>query len=182
MEEIWKDIPGFPSYQVSNIGRVRSVGQWVEIRMPNGQTRDQYYPPRILAQRPNMKKGGHLTVHLGSRKLGNRKPHYVHVLVAEAFIGPRPDGMLVCHNDSNPLNNCVENLRYDTKAGNAYDMLRLGNHRNQKLMEKDVADIREQLRAGRSPKDIASDYGMTPEMIRNIRRGAAWAWSNKEVS
>ena len=148
MEEVWKDIPGFPSYQVSNIGRVRSVGQWVEIRMPNGQTRGQYYPPRILAQRPNMKKGGHLTVHLGSRKLGNRKPHYVHVLVAEAFIGPRPDG----------------------------------NHRSQKLMEKDVADIREQLRIGRSPKDIASDYGMTPEMIRNIRRGAAWAWSNKGVS
>jgi hypothetical protein len=48
-------------------------------------------------------------------KMTTRK---VHTLIAEAFFGLKPKGMVVCHNDFNPLNNAVENLRYDTQKNN----------------------------------------------------------------
>lgn len=43
---------------------------------------------------------------------------YVHELVAEAFIGPRPSGMVVDHIDRNPRNNAPSNLRYVSVADN----------------------------------------------------------------
>ena len=56
-----------------------------------------------------------------------RRP--VHQLVAEAFIGPRPPGLHVCHNDGDPANNQPSNLRYDTPSENSYDTVRHGHHR-----------------------------------------------------
>src|SRR3546814_16009402 len=44
----------------------------------------------------------------------------------EAFVGPRPDGMEVAHNDGDPLNNRLENLRYATPAENTDDKLKHG--------------------------------------------------------
>lgn len=61
-------------------------------------------------------KAGHLRVDLTNSR------HYVHVLVAEAFIGPRPPGQEVCHGDNNPTNNYVENLRWDTRSQNVIDL------------------------------------------------------------
>jgi hypothetical protein len=49
---------------------------------------------------------------------GKRITRKVHTLIAEAFLGPRPVGMVVCHNDFNPLNNYKDNLRYDTQKAN----------------------------------------------------------------
>lgn len=44
----------------------------------------------------------------------------VHILVAEAFLGPRPGGMEECrHLDGDKLNNRADNLRWGTRPGNA---------------------------------------------------------------
>lgn len=43
-----------------------------------------------------------------------------------AFVGPCPDGMEVCHNDGNPENNRVENLRYGTRSDNMRDKRKHG--------------------------------------------------------
>jgi hypothetical protein len=45
----------------------------------------------------------------------------IHFLVADAFIGPRPDGLIICHNDGVAMNPHVENLRYDTRGSNMRD-------------------------------------------------------------
>ena len=97
--ELWKPIPHEDGrYMVSSHGRVKNV-----------QTE------RIL--KPYVgDRAGHLRVDLSSSR------HYVHVLVAEAFIGPRPPGQEVCHGDNNPTNNHVENLRWDTRSKNVIDL------------------------------------------------------------
>lgn len=60
------------------------------------------------------------TGHLGVQLPSGRK--YVHVLVAEAFIGERPPGLEVCHGDNDPTNNDVSNLRWDTRSANVLDL------------------------------------------------------------
>lgn len=45
-----------------------------------------------------------------------------------AFIGPPPEGMEVCHNNGNPRDNRVVNLRYDSTRQNILDQVRHGTH------------------------------------------------------
>lgn len=45
-----------------------------------------------------------------------------------AFVGAEPDGMEVCHNDGDPMNNVLSNLRYDTHSSNMLDCVSHGRH------------------------------------------------------
>jgi NUMOD4 motif len=80
MNEIWRPIPGRDGYEVSNLGRVRSIDR-VVIAMRLGPRR---YRARVL--RPCRTRNGYCTVKVGGRSV------YVHRLVLEAFVGPRPPG------------------------------------------------------------------------------------------
>lgn len=116
--EIWKPVIGHEgSYEVSSQGRVRSLDRVVTL--PSGQTRRA--TGRIL--KAGTVRGYYLFVNLGK---GNSQ--YVHRLVAEAFIGPRPDGTEICHNNGDPADNRVENLRYDSHRSNCEDVLEHGTH------------------------------------------------------
>jgi hypothetical protein len=50
-----------------------------------------------------------------------RREARVHVLMAEAFIGPRPEGQIVRHLDDNPDNNHISNIVYGTYSDNLRD-------------------------------------------------------------
>lgn len=121
-EEVWLPVVGYEGrYEVSNLGRVRSLDR-VVIR---GNNIHQPMRGRILKP---WGKGGE-----GDRAhqvvtLGHYDRHYVHTLVLEAFTGPRPDGHEGCHNDGNPLNNRADNLRWDTASANQRDRLTHGTH------------------------------------------------------
>lgn len=52
----------------------------------------------------------------------------VHSLVAEAFLGPRPEGADVCHMDGDPGNNAVSNLCYGTRSDNMQHSIEHGTH------------------------------------------------------
>lgn len=106
MSEEWRAIAGCPNYQVSSLGRVRS---WRTHRGVAG--------PRILKQGAGSK--GYLTVRLDGL---TRK---VHRLVAEAFLGPLPDGLQTRHLDGNNRNNTVANLAYGTQLENMADRVSL---------------------------------------------------------
>ncbi len=55
---------------------------------------------------------------------GRKFSRYVHLLVAVAFIGPRPRPELdCCHGDGDPWNARADNLRWDTKSANALDKI-----------------------------------------------------------
>ena len=93
MEEVWKSIFDYPNYQVSNLGRIRSLKRYKILKQFN---------------RPLGYKGIHLN------KFGKAKTFAVHRLVAEAFI-PNPNKYpCVNHKDENPSNNCVSNLEWCT--------------------------------------------------------------------
>jgi hypothetical protein len=60
------------------------------------------------------------------KRSGRYRMAKVHQLVMEAFVGHRPIGMEVCHNDGNNGNNRWTNLRYDTRAANERDKKKHG--------------------------------------------------------
>ncbi len=110
--EVWKDIPGYEErYQVSDLGRVRSVDRWVRlVTIQAGETR-RWARGKIL--RPGPAKSGHLSVALGK---GNSKG--VHTLVLLAFVGPCPEGQESLHLNHTPPDNRLDNLRYGTRSEN----------------------------------------------------------------
>lgn len=99
MEEIWKDIEGYEGkYQVSNLGRVRSLNY-----NHTGEI-------KLLKQYTNKK--GYKQVELS--KNGKGKNYLVHRLVTIAFI-PNPNNLpIINHKDENPSNNNVNNLEWCT--------------------------------------------------------------------
>ena len=110
MEEIWKDIEGYEGlYQVSNLGRVRSLTR-------NRRGRNNAPNPiqgRILKQHTCF---GYCYISLCKNR--KYKGFRVHRLVAHAFI-PNPDNLpQVNHKDENKTNNCVDNLEWCTQEYN----------------------------------------------------------------
>jgi hypothetical protein len=104
--ETWQPIPGYPFYEVSDCGRVRSVA-----REAHGRT----YRSIVLSTR--VSNSGYLLVNLRDEK-GERQTRTVHTLVLAAFVGPRPRGQESMHLNNDPLDNRVENLAYGSHPEN----------------------------------------------------------------
>lgn len=173
MDEIWRDIPGYEGrYQVSNLGRVKSLGHVISRRnlLTGGMSRVMV--PDVIVK-PQPQPSGHLDVKIGHKPARHFR---VHRLVALAFLGPCPSGMEVCHNDSDPANNRVDNLRYDTRSGNRLDMVRQGNEGRQILRVEQVAIIRERLAEGESCRALAAEYGVHPSTISKINTRVNFGW------
>lgn len=120
MDERWLPINGYEQfYEVSDQGRIRTFPR------PNRVKGGAYAirRPKFLSP-AKRSKTGHLAVTL--RRDDKNREFSVHALVLKAFVGPRPDGMLACHNDGDPSNNYVGNLRWDTASANSLDAVRHG--------------------------------------------------------
>jgi hypothetical protein len=116
--EVWKPT-WHPWYEVSNLGRVRS---WA----PQGGAVKQGNPtypksPRML--RPGLGSHGYPSV-----VFGRGSTQLVHRLVAEAFIGPCPEGQECRHKDDDRTNARAENLEYGTRQDNVNDMMARRGH------------------------------------------------------
>ena len=98
-KEIWKPVAGYEGrYEVSNFGRVKSLNY-----MRTGKE-------KIL----RLQNGAHNYQIVCLTKDGKERMHYIHRLVAEAFI-PNPENLpQINHIDENRFNNCVENLEWCT--------------------------------------------------------------------
>lgn len=168
--EVWKDIPGYEGrYQASSEGRIRSLDRPVRV-VAHGTETTRIMKGRIL--RPGKySPSGHVSVVLGHGAPGSP----VHQLVALTFLGPRPAGTEVCHADGNPLNNAVNNLRYDTRRENILDVYRQGAA-YKKLNMNDVQQIRKLLAEGRTGREIADRFGISPTCVTNIKNGRTFAW------
>ena len=92
--EIWRPVAGYLGrYEVSDRGRVRHVGA-------------------KRCMRPQRHWRGYLRVQLYGGAGRRRRNHRIHLLVAGAFIGPRPAGFTVDHLDGDKRNNAAANLEY----------------------------------------------------------------------
>lgn len=117
--ESWLPVVGWEgSYEVSDLGRVRSVDRMVPLR--GCLTRRA--PGRI--RKLSLNPSGYLQLCL--RVPGTQRARTVHRLVAEAFLGPCPDEQEVRHGPGGTLDNRVANLCYGTSAENKADMVRDG--------------------------------------------------------
>lgn len=118
-DEDWLPVHGWEGfYSVSNYGRL-----WSEPRLCLGRNQ-----PSIGALKSPYLSSRGTHYHTDLWRDGERVRVQVHVLVAEAFISPRPQGLEVCHNDGNGLNNHVSNLRWDTHSANGHDNVMHGGN------------------------------------------------------
>lgn len=116
MKELWKDIRGFEGlYQISNLGRVRSIERWITYTQTNqfdkvGTKIRRKLPSRILS--PRRTKGGYLRVQLCN------KDYYIHRLVCSNFIRPLEPKEEINHKDGNKTNNSLDNLEIVSRIEN----------------------------------------------------------------
>lgn len=111
MEELWLDIPDYENkYQISNLGRVRSLMVW-DVSHRQYVSRKS---PLILAPNDN----GHGYKQIMLRKNGKKKPFYIHRLVAEAFCENPEKKPTINHLDHNRSNNRADNLQWCTQKEN----------------------------------------------------------------
>ena len=117
-QEVWREVPGYPRYKVSNHGRVLLAGG----RITRGNTCGKYL---------------YVGVSRGSTETGDYKKTNkgVHVFVGLAFIPLVPGKTHINHIDCNPHNNRVENLEWCTPAENNNHPPTLAK-KNQKPAEK----------------------------------------------
>lgn len=116
---VWKWIPGYEKlYEVSSHGEVRRVTS----SHAHGYCKVRVWQGRTLKQK-NVNGRRYVTL----CKYGQSKEYLVHRLVLFAFIGPCPPGMEACHfPDTNPSNNNLDNLRWDTPKNNHADKIKSG--------------------------------------------------------
>ena len=110
--EVWKDIEGYEGrYQVSNIGRVKSLERTASIK--NGK---RTVPERIL--RPKAERTGYLRINLYDSS-GKMKSFFIHRLVCEAFHENPKNKPEVNHINENKLDNRACNLEWVTAKENS---------------------------------------------------------------
>lgn len=164
--EEWRPVVGYEGrYEVSSLGRVRSLG----VRRGGG-----IWPLRSVRT-----SGGYLRVTLYASD-GTSRNQWVHILVALAFIGPRPPGHEVRHLDGNPANPASANLAYGTAKENAGDRERHGTdprgERNgfARLTVADVREIRAAVAAGEPHRSIARRMHLGSATVDDIAAGRTW--------
>jgi hypothetical protein len=148
--ETWR-LTHDPSYEVSNVGRVRSLIGRGRILRP-GISKKLGYPTVVF--RPG-------------------RTQYVHQLVATAFLGPCPTGQEVRHKDDDRANARADNLEYGTRADNVMDKC-LRNKSGKKLNIAVIHEIRA-LRQIYSQYALARMFGVSRSSIADIDAGRSWA-------
>lgn len=150
-------VKSHPGYCVTSSGRLLSCrtaggfGDWKEIT--GGLDKDGYRKA-ILCDGT----GGRSHVRIGA-------------VVLEAFRGPRPEGMVVCHRDGNRVNNSIDNLRWATQKENINDKWECGTYQHgdrasrRKLTSESVLTIRRRHESGETIAHLATEYAVHKSTI-----------------
>jgi len=165
----WKSVPGFEGiYEVSDDGVVRSLDR-VQFdalgrkKTFKGKIKNKYYD-----------NNGYPKVTLAKHGIKTRV--HVHVIVASDFLGPRPEGMHICHNNGDEGDPRASNLRYDTPKQNMADKVIHGTQPiglevpSAKLTDDEIRQIRD-LRGHFTCRQIAEIYSTSPSHVCNVQKG-----------
>ena len=171
--EEWRPIPGFGGrYEVSDQGRVRSGDMRVGAR--GGKT--SIRKGRVLKNAYGYFGYPKVTLANGEE----RKQIENHVLVLEAFVGPRPGKwpeVHARHKNGKPKDCRAENLEWGTAGDNVRDRERHGTvpkgekHRTCRLTEKQAKQI---LASSKNGPWWARKLGVPANIIYALRAGKTW--------
>ena len=174
-EPKWYPIPEFEGYyEITRCGRIRSLPRWVRSHPRHlGGVGIRKIPGRELRPSP-IKIQRYLRVTLTKESVHYHR--YIHCLLAEIFIGPRPPGMLVCHNNGKFQDNRIENLRYDAHEGNMLDAIAHGavarariTRGGEILSDERVMEIRQILaERGNRITAISKELGIRRGIVKGI--------------
>jgi len=178
MKEKWKPVtvePFTEIYEVSNIGRVRSLD-----KMGNHKVRGhkRIFRGRVLIQ--GMANNGYMSVDM--RSAPYKKRLSVHRLVALAFVDNKYSKPQINHIDGDKANNHVDNLEWVTPSENQLHSRRIGLQKTvvgedvffSKLKVVDVLSIRERHASGESLISISKDYHVAYSNISAIITRRSW--------
>lgn len=163
-EERWLPVVGAEGeYEVSDLGRVRSLERCVVVRSKLGRSFFRCYPGVVMC--PVVRSSGHLYV-----QLGRNKGRFVHTLVLETFVGAAPsvhhEGR---HLDGDPSNNRVGNLCWGTRSRNVQDLKYHGGRKTTKLFPGDVCAIRAMFLEGASQYKVARTFGISQSTAHAVK-------------
>ncbi|MDJ0899829.1 MAG: NUMOD4 domain-containing protein [Xenococcus sp. MO_188.B8] len=152
-KEVYKLIPGFPNYEVSNLGNVRNkkIGKVLKLYHSNN---------------------GYLTV--GFTISGKKKRLLIHRLVAKTFLDNPTCSPEVNHIDGNRLNNALTNLEWISSSNNRIHAYKSGL-RKSKLTANQVKEIRQLIELGLTQRKIAAIFNVSHSTIGEINRKEIWS-------
>jgi hypothetical protein len=169
--EEWRSIPEFIGYEVSSLGRVRSID-------------------RVCGNRPGITKGRLLTPFINRRgyleviirKNSKSTAKIVHRLVAKTFLSNFENKPQVNHIDGNKQNNSLENLEWVTNSQNQKHAYLLGlqpsrageMNNNTTLKNRDVGNLKEIYNSGKTASEVSKITGVSIQIIRSIIYGRTW--------
>lgn len=160
---VMRSIPGWDHYLAASNGAIYSAKK----------------PGQLRRLRPGLTSKGYQQVQLC--KGGVCRSQLVHLLILDAFRGPRPAGMTGSHLDGNNQNNRPSNLAWETHADNVARKVAHGTHdrglRNSRsvMTESRLAQVRERLKAGATNKTVATEFAVSATTISRIRSGRRYS-------
>ena len=173
--EEWRDVAGFPGYQVSSLGRVRSF--WKLTPIPRkGSISSIGEASHIMS--PGMATSGYWQVTFRKDKKSHIRS--IHRTVLIAFVGPPPDGCDGCHNNGIRTDNRASNLRWDTKKNNCADAkihgtMPLGERRAfAKMTDEGIKSIRKFVDDGWTKTFVGRLFGIGQPTVSVIAHRKTW--------
>ena len=159
MEKLWKEIPDTGGkYLISTDGKVMAISRRVKFGNVFRWTKTNIRTAR-------KKENGYLELEI----LG--KHHYIHRLVAEAFI-PNPDNLpCINHKDENKENNSVENLEWCDYSYNANYGTRTKRAKKKQFGDRFVVINLDTGEVYKTPKDASRATGIHNDSISRVCKG-----------
>lgn len=168
MNEIWKDIPGFEGYQVSNLGRVRTYNKVSS----NNKYKNRHWKSRILIPKGKNSESVYKTGYkVDLWKSGKPNTMLVSRLVAFTFLEEKINNhnLTVNHKDGNRLNNNLENLELISLKENIQHAFKMGlQHQTKvKIEDKITGTIIYPSSLAEGSKLMGHNHGYLSAMIKN---------------
>lgn len=165
--EEWRPVVGFPGYEISNLGKVRSrMKRWGGV------------PGRVKSIAQSVGRTGYLRV--GLSRAGYRYRRSVHRLVLKAFSGRCPKGKQASHLNGDRSDNRACNLAWETPRQNSARKIDHGTlsygerHYCAKLTEANVVLMRQRHAGGESYTSLAAEFGVAIQVARKAIMGQSW--------
>lgn len=153
-EEVWKNHPVATGYEVSTHGRVRAVGK--DVLIPGGTAPYQH----ITTTKPD------------------RKTRYIHHMVLETFVGPRPGKFHASHINGNCRDNRLENLLWESPQSNCARKVGHGTEPHGEMRWSSKLKYDEAVTIKVSPMSterLAKVFGISQTEICRIKNGITWS-------